>query len=114
MSPRPGLACAAILSAMAANATVQAATMCPAIAGGHPLRALGGGTLYEGPVKDNASLAPDESRAVRGGFVNTWKFDAAPNVTLVCQYEGASPAVSIVLPKEIRSCRQDAKSFVCQ
>lgn len=94
--------------------TVSAAVQCPATSGGHPLRAAGGGDLYEGPVQDNATLAPRNSRQGPGGWVNTWQFSASPNVTLVCRYEGTQARVVLPLTLEIRTCRQDARSFVCQ
>ena len=91
-----------------------AAVQCPPVSGGQPLRQSGGGTLYEGPVRDNAALAPMNTRQGSGGWVNTWRFTGVPDVTLVCRYGGSQPSLALSLTREIRSCQQDARSFVCQ
>lgn len=91
-----------------------AAVQCPPVSGGQPLRQSGGGTLYEGPVQDNAALAPSNTRQGPGGWVNTWRFVSVPDVTLVCRYGGSQPSLALPLTREVRSCQQDARSFICQ
>ncbi len=93
---------------------VLAEVRCPALSGGSPLRSSGGGTLYEGPVKDNASLAPLSTTQGPAGWVNTWRFPGPVDVTLVCRYQNPAKQDVLPLPPTIRSCRQDARSFVCQ
>lgn len=94
--------------------TSYAAVQCPPASGGQPLRQSGGGTLYEGPVQDSAALAPSNTRQGPGGWVNTWQFTSAPDVTLVCRYGGSQPSLALTLTRDIRTCQQDARSFVCQ
>lgn len=107
----PVAALLCLVWAGAANAVVQ----CPASSGGHPLRALGGGRLYEGPLQDNAALAPGRTQQGPDGWVNTWTFrGSADAVTLVCRYEGTQTPEVRRLTREITICRQDARSFVCQ
>ena len=105
-----------LVAAVASFAAVsaQAAVQCPPSLEGHPLRSSGGGTLYEGPVVDNAVLAPTDTQTVSGGWVNIWHFVTTPDVTLVCRYAGAARPVSVPLTPDIRACRQDARSFVCR
>ncbi len=92
---------------------VQAAVQCPSISAGHALRSSGGGTLFEGPIQDNAALAPEKTQQGPEGWVNNWRFRSPPDVTLVCRYADVSTPVSLKLTPDIRSCRQDARSFVC-
>ncbi len=110
---RPDLT-ALVALALIASSVAHAAVQCPSTLGGHPLRPSGGGTLYEGPVRDNAALAPDNTRQGPGGWVNTWRFTAAPDVTLVCRYQGIQASEQVPLTRDIRTCRQDVRSFVCQ
>lgn len=110
--PRKVLALA--LLGLACAGPVHAAVQCPPSSGGSPLRASGGGTLYEGPVRDNASLAPSSTTQGPSGWVNTWRFPGPVDVTLVCRYQNPVKQDVLPLPSSIRSCRQDARSFVCQ
>lgn len=112
---RLSLVAAAFLCPLWAGAgAAHAAVQCPAASGGRPLRAAGGGDLYEGPVQDNATLAPRSSRQGSSGWVNTWQLPGGAGFTLVCRYEGTAAVVALPLTPEIRGCRQDARSFVCQ
>lgn len=93
----------------------SAAVQCPPTSGGHPLRASGSGDLYEGPLENAAVLAPDGTRQGPGGWVNTWTFGGpADGVTLVCHYEGTRAKERSKLTAGTKSCRQDARSFVCR
>ena len=91
-----------------------AAVQCAQSLAGHPLRTSGGGTLFDGAVSDNASLAPDNTQQIRGTWANTWRLGQGQQVTLVCRYQGTQEVASHVLPPNVRSCRQDPSSFVCQ
>lgn len=104
---------AAVLGLMLAG-PVLAAVECPPSSRGSPLRSSGGGTLYEGLVADNAALAPSGTRQGPGGWVNIWRFSGPVEATLVCRYADPAKQDVLPLPSSIRSCRQDARSFVCQ
>ena len=66
---------------------------------------LAGVTFYDGPPKELASLAPDESHA-KGKVIASW--DLTPNpgreYWLACSYAGTRIALARPLPKELRSC----------
>lgn len=66
---------------------------------------LAGVTFYDGPPKELASLAPDESH-VKGKLIASW--DLTPNpgreYWLACRYSGTRIALARPLPKELRSC----------
>jgi hypothetical protein len=66
---------------------------------------LAGVTFYDGPPKDMASLAPDETR-VKGKVLASW--DLTPNpgrqYWLACGYAGTRVTLVRPLPKELRSC----------
>lgn len=99
----------------AAAGTAQAAARCPTSVQGHPLRAMDGGFLYDGPIEKNILLAPDSTQQGPGGWVNRWTFRDQPvTLTLVCRYENLQVVEQIKLTPEVRTCRQDARSFVCQ
>ena len=91
-----------------------AAVQCAQSLAGHPLRTSGGGTLFDGAVSDNASLAPDNTQQIRGTWANTWRLGQGQQVTLVCRYQGTQEVASHFLPPNVRSCRQDPSSFVCR
>lgn len=110
----PARAFGIMLLGMACAGPATGAVQCPPSSGGSPLRASGGGTLYEGPVRDNASLAPLRTTQGPSGWVNTWQFPGPVEVTLVCRYQNPAKQEVLPLPSSIRSCRQDARSFVCQ
>lgn len=115
MSSRMRLSVAAtaalgVLSAGMAHAAVQ----CPPTSGGHPLRTVGGGTLFQGPILDNATLAPDSTQQGPTGWVNTWHFRDASGITLVCRYQGSQTPEVFALTRDVTGCRQDAHSFVCK
>jgi len=105
---------AAVFLGLTVAVPVRAAVQCPVSAGGSPLRPSGGGTLYEGPIGDNASLVPSSTTQGPGGWVNTWRFPGPVDVTLVCRYVNPAKQDVLPLPSSVRSCRQDARSFVCQ
>lgn len=104
----------AVLGLVLFGAPALAAVQCAPSLSGHPLRTSGGGTLFDGPVRDNASLAPDSTQQVRGTWVNTWRLGPSQQVTLLCRYQGTNEVAAHVLPSNVRSCRQDPSSFVCQ
>lgn len=104
----------AVLGLAMCGAPAFAAVQCAPSLSGHPLRASGGGTLFDGPIRDNASLAPDGTQQVRGTWVNTWRLGQGQQVTLVCRYQATEEVAAHVLPANVRSCRQDPSSFVCQ
>jgi hypothetical protein len=62
-------------------------------------------TLYDGPPKEQASLAPDENR-LKGKLMATW--DLAPNpgreYWLACGYSGTRVTLARPLAKDLRSC----------
>ncbi len=97
-----------------ASGSAWAAVQCPPSSDGHGIRALEGGTLYEGRIADNAMLAPSGTQSGPDGWVNIWRFMASPDVTLICRYEGIAAPVRVGLTPDIRTCRQDARSFVCR
>ena len=103
-----------VLGLVMLGAPAFAAVQCPESLGGHSLRTSGGGTLFDGPIADNASLAPDNTQQVRGTWVNTWRLGRSQTVTLLCRYQGTQQVQTQVLPQEVRVCRQDPSSFVCQ
>lgn len=105
---------ATVLGLALFGAPALAAVQCAPSLSGHPLRTSGGGTLFDGPVHDNASLAPDGTQQLRGTWVNTWRLGQGQQVTLVCRYQGTQEVAAHVLPANVRLCRQDPSSFVCQ
>jgi len=66
---------------------------------------LAGVTFFEGPPKDMASLAPDESH-VKGKLVASWDLtpSAGSQYWLACRYSGTRVTLARALPKELRSC----------
>lgn len=94
----------------------MAAVQCPTISAGHPLRLLGGGSLYLGRVQDNMRSAPDNTQPGPNGAVNTWRFRNAEDYTLICSYEGTQTVVALPLTPDIKICRQEprTRSFACQ
>ena len=114
MWSRMGLKMLAMVAALTAAAQAQAGVQCPPTQGGHPLRALGGGTLYEGPIANNAALAPSNTQGGGSNWVNTWRFVSPPDVTLVCRYSATPAPITIHLTPDVRGCRQDERSFACQ
>jgi len=96
--------------------TAVAAVACPPTSGGHHLRRMGGGSLYLGRPQDNMVQAPASTQGGANGYVNTWRFSNAENLTLICRYEGTQAAVTLPLSAGSRTCRQEAASsiFVCQ
>ena len=66
---------------------------------------LAGVTFYDGPPKDLASLAPDETHA-KGKVLASW--DLTPNpgrqYWLTCGYSGTRITLARPLPKELRTC----------
>lgn len=104
----------AVVLLIGVTETAQASVACPTSAG-HFLRSPGGGTLYDGPVEEHATLAPSRSWTGSEGFVNTWHFVRSPeNITLVCRYAGTPEPFAVRLTSDIRACRQDKTSFVCR
>jgi len=96
------------------GASAFAAVQCPQSLSGRALRTSGRGTLFDGHVGYNASLAPDGTQQLRGTWVNSWRLGPGQSVTLLCRYQGTQEVVSLILPMNVRSCRQDPSSFVCQ
>ena len=92
--------------------SVLAAIQCPAMFGGHSLRASDGGSLYSGIVSKNIELAPDSSQLFRGSWVNTWRITQGQSVILVYRYNGTQQFFTQALPQEVKICRQDPSSFV--
>jgi hypothetical protein len=66
---------------------------------------LAGVTFYDGPPKDLASLAPDETHA-KGKVLANWDLPPTPGgqYWLVCSYSGTHITLARPLPKELRSC----------
>jgi hypothetical protein len=66
---------------------------------------LAGVTFFEGPPKEMASLAPDESH-VKGKVVAsfTLTLGAGSQYWLVCGYAGTRVNLARALPKELRTC----------
>lgn len=91
-----------------------AGVSCPASVSGHPLRNSGGGELFDGPVADNAILAPDSSAGTPQRYVNTWRLRNGARVTLICHYAGLPAGLPFRLTSDIRTCRQDQSSFRCE
>lgn len=112
---RLSLACIGAICIASPNSAI-AAVQCPTISAGHPLRLLGGGSLYLGRVQDNMRSAPDSTQPGPNGAVNTWLFRNAEDYTLICSYEGTQAVVALPLTPDIKVCRQEprTRSFVCQ
>jgi len=66
---------------------------------------LAGVTFFEGPPKEMASLAPDESH-VKGRVLASFALTpgAGSEYWLVCRYAGTRVNVARALPKELRMC----------
>lgn len=55
--------------------------------------------IYDGPVADNATLAPDTSDTVGGKLVSRWSFAADRKITVYCAYGAKGPYLTKVLTK---------------
>jgi hypothetical protein len=66
---------------------------------------LAGVTFYDGPPKELASLAPDETRA-KGKLLASWELIPNPGrqYWLACGYSGTRVTLARLLPKEVRAC----------
>jgi hypothetical protein len=85
-----------------------APTGCPAADGGVRLTDA---TVYDGPIADNAILAPERERRVRGGTVNEWPvryvYQAGREVVLECRYAQRPPVV-VRVARPVGTCRYTA------
>ena len=83
-----------IIGAIGATVVQAAPTACPARSGDARLAQV---TVYDGPLADNASLAPDTTRTARGVTVQQWRVDyvyrAGRRINLSCAYDSKPPAV---------------------
>ena len=94
------------------------AAICPPIRQGRPLQAV---TLYDGPVSDNAILAPDSSRTTGGVLAQQWTvadiYRQGRALTVRCRYRGAGE-VEAKPPGPVAVCRarwsKAAASFDCR
>lgn len=93
------LAGAATPGPAAAQGTLS---VCPAALGGQRLT---GATFFDGPLADNAALAPDESIQRGESVVNTWRFANRARITIRCSYgpEGARVSDRALRPEQ-RTC----------
>lgn len=78
---------------------------CPPVNQGRRLRTV---TIFDGPVANNAALAPDTTRSVHGGYAQRWTIEgiygAGRRITLRREYNDRSPLfVSVRQP--VRECR---------
>jgi len=90
---------------------------CPADLHGHPPARADAASLFDGDPRNNALLAPSESRGQSNTWwQNVWRFNpgSAANVTVICRYETTREAVVFKLPASVRICRQDPTSFACE
>ena len=96
--------------------TARAAVDCPRTLQGRDLRLVDGGFLYLGNPVDGMLQAPDRSERGTTGPINTWTFRSAQGINLVCRYEEIRETVTLPLPANTKTCRQDAQtlSFACQ
>lgn len=89
-----------------------AAATCPAHRGSAPLRSV---DLYDGPITDNALLAPDTTRRLNRTTVQVWRVDgvysARRSLHIRCGYAiGGSVVVPVTKP--VRECRLSARAGV--
>jgi hypothetical protein len=99
-----------LLLALAA-AAVQLPTACPAANGGVRLT---GGQVIDGPVAQNAILAPDGVRRVGRAEVSSWDvayvYAAGRQVHLLCEY-AKRPPVIVKISRAVKTCRySDART----
>lgn len=82
-----------------------AAAACPSAQAG---TSLSGFALFDGPVTDNAVLAPDTSRRRNGKLVQTWRVDgvyrAGRSLTLRCDYP-RRPPLFVPVTRRMTTCR---------
>lgn len=94
---------------MAGGARAPAPFACPVSNGGAP---LSDGAVYDGPIAENALLAPDSERRVRGGTVNTWPvayiYQAGRQVNLSCSYPNRPPVI-VPVTRPVKACRYTAR-----
>ena len=94
---------------MAGTSRAPAPFACPASDGGAP---LANGAVYDGPIAENAQLAPDAERRIRGGTVNTWPvayiYQAGRQVYLSCTYPNRPP-VTVAVTRPVKACRYTAQ-----
>ncbi len=66
---------------------------------------LAGVTFFDGPPKEMASLAPDETH-LKGKVLANFDLagSAGRQTWLVCSYAGTRVTLARALPKEVRSC----------
>jgi hypothetical protein len=85
--------------------STAAAVTCPSPRDAAPLV---GFALFDGPVADNAILAPDTSRRSHGVLVQTWRVDgvyrAGRSLTLRCDYPRRLP-LFVPVTRRMTTCQ---------
>lgn len=86
-------------------AAVAAAATCPSMHKGARLTAI---DLFDGPLADQAILAPDTTRRTKRGLIQTWQvgkvYRDGRALNLRCQY-ATGRAMSVPLPEPVSTCR---------
>ena len=81
------------------------AAVCPPVRQGRPLQAV---TLYDGPVAENAALAPDRSHKAAGALVQDWTvaevYRQGRSLIVRCRYRG-NAEVEVRPPGSVAGCR---------
>lgn len=92
--------------ALAATGAIAAGQACPATRDGRPLSTA---QVLDGPVADNAILAPDTGWTRAGVDVATWQvayvYEAGRQVTLDCRYDGVAEPVVVRIETPVMTCR---------
>lgn len=106
-----------ILAVTAAGAFTPNAT-CPARHNGTPLASF---QIYDGPLADNAVLAPDTTRESRGVVTEEWGvttvYTSGRHLNLRCSY-GKHGDVIVALPRPVKQCNarltKNERSVTCR
>jgi hypothetical protein len=92
-------------------AAAAAEARCPASNGGAGLHTV---TLFDGPLSDQADLAPDSVAKVAGGTRSAWQvayvFEAGRQLFVECDYGRKGGKVVIKPERGVRRCLFEAKT----
>lgn len=101
-----------LLMMSSASPALAADTACPSIAG----KMLIQSEVYDGPVEENAVLAPDSSTGTASKGKNRFDvsgvYTAGRTVVLGCHYKGEAKPVFVEIKTKVKTCEQvfDAKA----
>ncbi len=109
---KPPLPACVIILMAAASPALAAETACPTIPG----KMLAQAEVYDGPMEDNAVLAPDTSTGTvskgKNRFDVSGVYAAGRHVVLGCHYKGQAKPVFVEIKTKVKTCEQvfDAKA----